>query len=242
MNWLLIIVVLVLALSILNGYRKGFLKIIYSMVSWIVMLVLVTWLTPYVNTFFVKNTSLSSQIASYCEQSLRQKAGELQPVQPGLEVNEFLSEEIKQQITGLGVNLPESVIDRIWENAVGTTSSFLETAKIYELVAKSMAEFILNGISFFIALVTAVIVVHLVSHILNLAAKIPIIHGVNRYLGIAAGAVYGFVLVEVAFYLIAVCSAAELGRGLTAYIYENPFLISLYENNMIVTLVLLFFQ
>ena len=33
MNWLLIIVVLLLALCVVNGYRKGFLRMMYYMVS-----------------------------------------------------------------------------------------------------------------------------------------------------------------------------------------------------------------
>ena len=51
MNWLLIIIVLLLALCVVNGYRKGFLRMMYSMVSWVIMFVLVTWATPYINTF-----------------------------------------------------------------------------------------------------------------------------------------------------------------------------------------------
>ena len=37
MNWLLIIIVLLLALCVVNGYRKGFLRMMYSMVSWVIM-------------------------------------------------------------------------------------------------------------------------------------------------------------------------------------------------------------
>ena len=42
MNWLLIIIVLLLALCVVNGYRKGFLRMMYSMVSWVIMFALVT--------------------------------------------------------------------------------------------------------------------------------------------------------------------------------------------------------
>ena len=58
MNWLLIIIVLLLALCVVNGYRKGFLRMMYSMVSWVIMFALVTWATPYINTFLRNNTSI----------------------------------------------------------------------------------------------------------------------------------------------------------------------------------------
>ena len=73
MNWLLIIVVLLLALCVVNGYRKGFLRMMYSMVSWVIMFALVTWATPYINTFLRDNTSIYQRIAVYCEQQIREK-------------------------------------------------------------------------------------------------------------------------------------------------------------------------
>lgn len=73
MNWLLIIIVLLLALCVVNGYRKGFLRMMYSMVSWVIMFALVTWATPYINTFLRDNTSIDQTIAVYCEQQIREK-------------------------------------------------------------------------------------------------------------------------------------------------------------------------
>ena len=73
MNWLLIIIVLLLALCVVNGYRKGFLRMMYSMVSWVIMFALVTWATPYINTFLRDNTSIYQTIAVYCEQQIREK-------------------------------------------------------------------------------------------------------------------------------------------------------------------------
>ena len=56
MNWLLVVVLAVLALCIMNGYHKGFLRMVYSLVSWIVVLVFVTWATPYINSYIKENT------------------------------------------------------------------------------------------------------------------------------------------------------------------------------------------
>ena len=75
MNWLLIIIVLLLALCVVNGYRKGFLRMMYSMVSWVIMFALVTWATPYINTFLRDNTSIDQTIDVYCAQQIREKGG-----------------------------------------------------------------------------------------------------------------------------------------------------------------------
>lgn len=131
MNWLLIIIVLLLALCVVNGYRKGFLRMMYSMVSWVIMFALVTWATPYINTFLRNNTSIYQTIATYCEQQIREKtekqidqetaavtgevADETQPAAGqqagGVEQNNGQPADL----TKLGVKLPDSVMNNISE-------------------------------------------------------------------------------------------------------------------------------
>ena len=48
MNWLLILVVLLVAGNIVWGFFRGFLRVVYSMAAWILILVFVTFATPYV--------------------------------------------------------------------------------------------------------------------------------------------------------------------------------------------------
>ena len=50
MNWVLLLVLLILGYNIIRGYRKGFLRIVYSLVSWVIVLTFVTVATPYINT------------------------------------------------------------------------------------------------------------------------------------------------------------------------------------------------
>ena len=244
MNWLLIIIVLLLALCVVNGYRKGFLRMMYSMVSWVIMFALVTWATPYINTFLRDNTSIYQTIAVYCEQQIREKtakqieqeaaavpgeaADETQPAAgqqaEGVEQNNGQPADL----TKLGVKLPDSVMNNISEKTADLAGEALDASGIYAQVSVGMADFILNGISFFIAFAVGIV------------SRIPIIRGINKYLGTVAGAIYGFVVVWIAFYVIALCSTSEVGGALISYIYESPFLTYIYENNLIVALIMMF--
>lgn len=173
MNWLLIIIVLLLALCVVNGYRKGFLRMMYSMVSWVIMFALVTWATPYINTFLRDNTSIYQTIATYCEQQIREKtekqieqetaavtgevADETQLAagqQAGVEQNNGQPEDL----TKLGVKLPDSVMNNISEKTADLAGEALDASGIYAQVSVGMADFILNGISFFIAFAVGMIV------------------------------------------------------------------------------------
>ena len=246
MNWLLIIIVLLLALCVVNGYRKGFLRMMYSMVSWVIMFALVTWATPYINTFLRDNTSIYQTIATYCEQQIREKtekqivADETQPAAGqqagGVEQNNGQPADL----TKLGVKLPDSVMNNISEKTADLAGEALDASGIYAKVSAGMADFILNGISFFIAFAVGMIVLHFFSGILGIVSRIPIIRGINKYLGTVAGAIYGFVVVWIAFYVIALCSTSEVGGALISYIYESPFLTYIYENNLIVALIMMF--
>ena len=242
MNWLLIIIVLLLALCVVNGYRKGFLRMMYSMVSWVIMFALVTWATPYINTFLMDNTSIYQTIAVYCEQQIREKT-EKQIEQEAAAVQAEGVEQNNGQpadLTKLGVKLPDSVMNNISEKTADLAGEALDASGIYAKVSAGMADFILNGISFFIAFAVGMIVLHFFSGILGIVSRIPIIRGINKYLGTVAGAIYGFVVVWIAFYVIALCSTSEVGGALISYIYESPFLTYIYENNLIVTLIMMF--
>lgn len=49
-------------------------------------------------------------------------------------------------------------------------------------------------------------------------------------------------VVWIAFYVIALCSTSEVGGALISYIYESPFLTYIYENNLIVALIMMFYK
>lgn len=237
MNWLLIIVISVLAFSMLRGYRRGLLRMLYSLVSWIVMFFLVSQATPYVNTFLKENTMLYERIAQSCESAIREKA------QNSIEENaQNIAEQQVGEVQNLGMQLPEAVMSELAEKTADAAGGLMESAGVYEQLAYGLADFILNGISFFATMAVAMLLLHSLSRIVGIVSRIPVIRGVNRYLGMVVGVVFGLAVIWIGFYLIALCGTSETGNMLISYIYESPFLTYLYENNLIITVVLLCLQ
>lgn len=231
MNWVLIIVLLLLIWEMMRGYKRGLLRTMYSLVSWIIVLVFVMWATPYIDTYLLENTTLYERIEAHCADEVRRTAEN--------NAEQTIEQSKKDKdLTELGVNLPDGVLDDILEKTGNAADEFLESSGVYDEIARGIAGFIVEGISFFIALIAAWIIVHIISQLLGIVSKIPIIHGVNKTLGILAGGVYGLILVWIAFYLIALGSTSELGGILISYIYQNPFLQFLYENNLVITMLM----
>ena len=117
----------------------------------------------------------------------------------------------------------------------------IEDSDSTEKEREELADFILNGISFFIAMAIATIVLHLISQIFRIVSRIPVLRGVNRYFGMVIGAIYGILIIWIGFYMIAICGNSEIGMQLLSYIYENTFLTYLYENNLIIFIMQLVF-
>ena len=242
MNWVFISVLVVLVVSVIRGYRKGFLRIAYSLIAWMLMLVFTSWITPYISDFLVENTKVYATIEQKCEQQLKDKAQEKVEEQTN-ESQEALSSdsEIKKILSEFGIALPESVGEKVCENVANSAGELLEQSGVYESIAKGMADFIINGLSFFLALILAILISHIIERFLDLFSRIPILGGINRALGLFAGGVYGMCLIWLAFSLIAICSSSEIGRFFYSYIQENALLLYLYEKNPLVTLFMSFF-
>ena len=67
MNWLLILVVLLVAGNIVWGFFRGFLRVVYSMAAWILILFFVTFATPYVADWMTEHTGLDTRIEKNCK-------------------------------------------------------------------------------------------------------------------------------------------------------------------------------
>ena len=236
MNWLFIAVVIVLAGFAAAGYWKGFLKIVYSLVAWLLILAFVTWSTPFITGFLKSHTGVYDKITFYCEETIRKSVEERLYAAP-----EQLSEASQADIAeNTGALLPESVIENILQKTAGAAGNVLETGGVYTEMAKGMADFIVQGLAFFIALAAATFAAIVISGLIGIISKIPVLSGINRIFGVFAGILNGLLLVWVAFYVIALFSTGEKGATLVCYIYESKFLLFLYENNPILETIVKF--
>ena len=73
MNWLLIIVILIIAWNIAIGYNRGFLRIIYSLLAWVLVVGISTAATPYVKEVLQQNTDIEAKIEQNVKDSLKEK-------------------------------------------------------------------------------------------------------------------------------------------------------------------------
>ena len=68
----------------------------------------------------------------------------------------------------------------------------------------------------------------------------PVISGINGLLGFLAGAVQGFLYVWILMYLVALTGATAFSQQIITYIYQNAFLVYLYQHNAVMAIVEIF--
>lgn len=88
MNWLLVVVLVILAGHTIKGYRRGLLRVLFSVASLLITVLFVAWATPYVSNFLKENTKIYQKVETECEQKVRKDTKE-QIVQKRKRVPDF---------------------------------------------------------------------------------------------------------------------------------------------------------
>ena len=236
MNWVLILVIVILAGYTIAGYTKGFLKIVYSLISSLLVFVFVICATPYIEDYLRNETGIYEKVVEYCEDKVRTQTEEQIEAGDTDSIGSLIAEN--EVLGALVESLPQETIDEFLNQTSETANELLESYDVYGKAAVSMAELIIKGISFVLALIIGGILSAIIVKLIGFISNLPLIGFANSILGLAAGAVNGLLIVWVAFYLVAAWSTTEFCSTVISYIYANEFLTTLYEKNILLSILL----
>ena len=224
MNWLFWVVVIFIAGHVIDGLRRGFIRKAVSAVSLLITLVLVTYLTPQITNFIQEKTAL--------HENLQQKCSEIF-------LNNEYNENVKtdQVLMIENMDLPENIKEMLLENNNTESYDVLAVSGFHDYVGAYLAKLIINAMAYLLSFVIVWTAIKTILMALDVVTKLPVLHGINKLLGGGLGLVYGVVLVWIAFLLVTILCNGELGRQFFALISANPFLLFLYNQNVIMKIV-----
>ena len=149
MNWLLVVVLVILAGHTIKGYRRGLLRVLFSVASLLITVLFVAWATPYVSNFLKENTKIYQKVETKCEQKVRK------------DTKEQIAQK-EEKSTGLleeyGIRLPKSIEEKLFGNVEKGADSVLETSGVYKAMAEPLAQLAVDGIAFFVSLIVCAII------------------------------------------------------------------------------------
>lgn len=218
MNWLLILTVGFVAANIVWGFSRGLLRVVYSMLAWIVILVIVTLASPYVADWLTENTTIAKRIESGCKEKIHQ-------VITGEEDESGETESAEKDSAGT-----ETQDIFFWDSVVDTSDladGFLEESGAYD----KMTAVTIKLISYILVLVFCLVLSFLLAKVLDLIGSLPVIGELNHALGGVAGLLKGIFLVWLIFSFIKIGIATDTGAMLYEQIQTSPLLLWLYKNN-----------
>lgn len=229
MNWLLILVILLLAWNIVKGFNKGLLRSVYSVVALVAIVVIAVIATPHARDFISSHTSIEKNI----EKKSHEKISDFVV---GDDNNKESNGELLRE---MGINIPDELADKLFESN-SIADRLMEESGIYDEISEKIASLAMSGISFVLIILILVIAFHLLYQILVVIEEAPVIGLLNKIAGVGIGVIKGLIIVWVVYAVIAMNSTSEIGSYLIATTNTSPFLSLLYENNLVLILLMNF--
>lgn len=224
MNWLLILVVVLLLGNAFWGYKKGLLRVAFSLVSWVLVLAICHFATPVIVDFVIENTDIVTVMQDKITEKLNETLDE--SAYAGLEA--AIPEEIKQM---LAVKM-EDLAPNMGAGSNGNTAIDLlldSTGIVYTIL------FFVISVAVALA---ARLIVQVVDMVLGIASKLPLIGSVDKILGTVLGAAKGLVWCWLVLAVVTVLALTGTNTEFIGMIQQSEILTWLNDNNMIVNVVL----
>ena len=219
-NYVLIGVLLVLMLAAIEGYKKGFLRVVVSFVGVVAVLFLVIKISPAVNSFIINNTEVYEKVRSkivsvYIDEKVQNATKEQE------------SDTIKSY------RFPEVLTDELVINNTQDMYDALSVSIFSEYIAGFLSKMVIK-IGTFVGLF---ILFNLILWIISIAAKIldkiPVLKTFNKLLGMIAGLVLGLVAVWTFFLISIVFLGNSIATTILSQINGSSLLSFLFNNNVL---------
>ena len=228
MNWLLIVILALVVGNVIWGYKKGFMKVALSLVSWIIVLVACYIATPIVSEGIVKHTPLAEVVHETVNDRLNAALDDV--------VDEVAGAVDTEKIAEVEAQLPEQIKEMIFGEGKTLQDLVTSTGDV-DVDTTELANGAAYLISLLIVLIVSRIALLVIEKILDLVAKLPLIGQANALLGIGAGVLKGLVWSWVVLTVVAVLAYTGANTDLMALVNDSPILVWLYEYNPIMMVV-----
>ncbi len=235
MNWLFWVMLIFISLMMLRGGRRGFARSIVSMLSLVLVMLLASWINPYVSDFLKEKTPVYETVKERCGEILQEQAvsgaeGQLAEIQEELSRNQQI-----QAINNLPV--PGTIREALNENNNSEIYDFFGVSSFADYIAAYIANYIVHGISFLLSVLLASLIIRIILSALELLTDLPVIGFLNTALGMLLGGIQALLWIGLFFLFVTLISRTSAGQILVEQIDGNALLSFAYENNILLQII-----
>ncbi|MDO4454082.1 MAG: CvpA family protein [Eubacteriales bacterium] len=219
MNILSIVILLVVLLFMVKGYRKGLVQMVASMTTLILTIFLVSIATPHISNALKTQTPVYNMIEEKCEDFI--KSG-----------TDQISSKIEESEWIENLKIPEFLQEMIKENNNTVSYEKMNVDSFGEYISHFLATMILNVLSYIITFIAALILIKVIAGALGLLTHLPVIHSMNRILGAAMGLIQSLFLIWLFLLVVTLFGNTEWGDYIMKMINDSSVLTALYDANI----------
>lgn len=233
MNWLLLLALAIIGVCAFAGWRMGFVKSVFSLVSTIAVIIITILVSPIVTNMLKSSEKISGTIQSKLEEVI-----DLSGIAENLS-----SDEEKDPLAFIdSLELPDSIKDTIKDSLEDTMEEKKEEAADFvgdklgaleKYICELLTNIILNALGFFITFIVAAVGIAILCFVLDLLSKLPVLHQINTLFGIAMGALEGLVILWIVFIVITMLGSTGFGQACMTMISDSKILSFLYDSNIL---------
>lgn len=221
LNWLEYGVGLFLLYMIYSGYRKGFLKSIFSSGSFFVALILTILINPQVSKQLQNNQTL--------HRMMHQKLAAI-----GEEKNNKQHDTVMEQENYIDqLPLPNPIKYALQENNNQEVYRAMKVKSFQEYVIQYLIYVSLNAISFLGTFLLVKVALFLVLQCINIIGNLPVIHSVDRLAGFCLGGIKGIFILWIIGIGLSIFSGEQIVQKIYQQIAQSPMLLYLYDHNIL---------
>lgn len=233
MNWLLLLALAIIGVCAYAGWRVGFVKTVFSLLSTIAVIIITILVSPIVTNMLKSSDTISGAIESKLEEVIDLSG-----------IAENLSSDEEKDPTAFidGLELPDSIKDTIKNSLADTMEEKKSEAEDFvgdklnsleKYICELLTNIILNALGFFVTFLVAAVGIAVLCFVLDLLSKLPVLHQINTLFGVAIGALEGLVILWIVFVVITMLGSTGFGQACMAMISESKILSFLYDSNIL---------
>lgn len=210
------------------AWRKGFIRAVLGFVPMLAALLGTKFLSPYLGRF-LRETFLFDKMSG----SIQRSMGLDTAIQEGAMATQ--TEMIER------MPLPDFLKETLLENNNPVIYQLLDVDSLKEYIAGFLANICLNVLSVILAFVLIYIGVTFILNALHLFSKLPGLNFFNRFSGFLVGGAKGLLFVWVGCMVLTFFQCSAKFEGLFAAMEQTYAAKYLYENNVLLHLILTIF-
>ena len=212
-----LIIVAIIAISVLFGYKKGLTKCLIKIFSFIIALIVAAIFFKPVSNFVIQKTEIDENI----------KQAVINVVEKDVEEDGKVKEDS---------NLPKAMVNYIND----TVQNAVNDAKmaVVQNVAETISTAAINVGAAVILFIVARIILLVITAITDILTDLPVLKQIDKAGGIAYGLVKALLIIFIIFAVISLISPAIENTGIISAINKSFIASKLYDNNLLLNIVL----